>query len=71
VESGFSRVVNRIKRVGCRWSEAGLLRWMTIAFRKIFHPAMWMNMWRQYLRFHRKLYLLSLHVEYRWINAIT
>ena len=71
VESGFSRVVNRIKRVGCRWSEAGLLRWMTIAFRKIFHPAMWTNMWRQYLHFHRKLHLLSLHAEYRWINAIT
>jgi hypothetical protein len=71
VESAFSRVVNRIKRIGRRWSEAGLLNWMTMAFRKIFHPALWTSLWRQYLRLHRSLHLASLISEYRWINAIT
>ena len=70
-ESGFSRVVNRIKRVGRRWSEPGLLNWLTIAMRKIFHPALWTSLWRQYLRLHRNLHLTALISEYRWINAIT
>lgn len=70
-ESAFSRVVNRIKRVGRRWSEGGLLNWLTIAFRKIFHPALWTSLWHQYLRLHRSLQLSSLLCKYRWINAIT
>jgi hypothetical protein len=70
-ESGFSRVVNRIKRVGRRWSEEGLINSMTVAFRKIFHPAMWTSMWRQYLRLHRSLRLSSLRIQYLWIYATT
>jgi len=70
-ESGFSRVVNRIKRVGRRWSERGLINWLRIAFRKIFQPDQWTALWRQYLRLHRRLHLVSLRLEYRWVNAIT
>jgi hypothetical protein len=70
-ESAFSRVVNRVKRIGRRWSETGLLNWLTIAFRKIFHPALWARLWRQYLRLHRSLHLVSLISKYQWINAIT
>jgi len=70
-ESGFSRVVNRIKRVGRRWSESGLINWLRIAFRKIFQPDQWTSLWRQYLRLHRRLHLVSLRLHYRWINAIT
>lgn len=70
-ESGFSRVVNRIKRVGRRWSEKGLINWLRIAFRKIFQPDQWTALWRQYLCLHRRLRLVSLRLEYRWINAIT
>jgi len=70
-ESGFSRVVNRIKRVGRRWSERGLINWLRIAFRKIFQLDLWMSLWRQYLRLHRRLHLVSLHLHYRWIYAIT
>jgi len=39
--------------------------------RKIFHPALWTSLWRQYLRLHRNLHLTALISEYRWINAIT
>lgn len=70
-ESGFSRVVNRIKRVGRRWSERGLINWLRIAFRKIFQPDQWTSLWRRYLRLHRRLHLVSLRLHYRWINAIT
>ena len=70
-ESAFSRVVNRIKRVGRRWSEAGLLNWLTMAMGKIFHPALWTSLWRQYLHLHRSLHLASLISKYRWIDAIT
>jgi len=70
-ESPFSRVVNRVKRIGRRWSEPGLQNGLTMAFHKIFHPALWTGLWRQYLRFHRSLHLASLISEYRWIYAIT
>ena len=71
LESAFSRVVNRIKRIGRRWSENGLLNWLMIAFRKIFQPELWTALWDQYLRHHRRLQLVSLCIKYRWINAIT
>jgi len=67
IESSFSRVVNRIKRIGRRRSENGLMNWLAVAFRKILHPAMWQALWKQYLRLHRSLSLMSLRVEYRWI----
>ena len=38
IESAFSQVCNRIKRVGRRWSEHGLLNWLQVAFYKIFKP---------------------------------
>jgi len=67
IESSFSRVVNRIKRIGRRWSENGLMNWLAVAFRKILHPSMWTSLWKQYLRIHRSLSLISLRVEYMWI----
>lgn len=69
VESAFSRIVNRIKRVGRRWSENGLLNWLKIAFRKIFHPALWQKLWRQYLRLNKPLTLTMLKVDCQWINS--
>jgi transposase-like protein len=67
MESAFSRIVNRIKRIGRRWSEDGLENWLAIAFRKILHPSLWEHLWKQYLRLHRSLSLTWLRVEYRWI----
>jgi len=72
IESAFSRLVNRVKRIGRRWSEPGLINWLKIAFRKILHPELWIKLWRQYFRINKTLNLTSLKVEYRWIqNAIT
>lgn len=69
VESAFSRIVNRVKRVGRRWSEEGLLNWLKIAFRKIFHPALWQKLWKQYLGLNRSLTLTMLKVNYQWIES--
>jgi len=70
-ESRFSRLVNRIKRVGRRWSDPGLLNWLALAVRKIFDPSEWANLWRQYFQLNRGLHLQTLHVVYRWSPCIT
>ena len=67
IESAFSRLVNRIKRIGRRWSEQGLTNWLAIAMRKIFVPALWEKLWRDYLRINKQLTLSRLKVEYVWI----
>jgi len=67
VESTISLVKNRVRRVGRRWSEHGLLRWLQVAVSKILLPATWDGLWRQYLALNPGLRLLSLEVAYRWI----
>ncbi len=67
IESAFSRLVNRIKRVGRRWSEKGLTNWLAIAMRKIFVPSLWDKLWRDYLRINKQLVLSRLKVHYVWI----
>ncbi|HUV59864.1 MAG TPA: hypothetical protein VMW09_07100 [Desulfatiglandales bacterium] len=53
IESAFSRLVNRIKRIGRRWSEQGLTNWLAIAMRKIFVPSLWDKLWTDYLRINK------------------
>lgn len=69
IESAFSRVVNRIKRVGKRWSERGLLNWLKIALNKIFKPDNWPQVWSNVLSPDPKVYLSGLRVSYRWANS--
>ena len=67
LESAFSRVVNRIKRIDRRWSEKGLMNLLAIAMRKIFVPSLWDELWKDYLRINKQLTLSRLTVEYVWI----
>jgi hypothetical protein len=67
IESAFSRITNRIKNVGKRWSDQGLLAWLMLAFRKIYKPELWNELWDQYLEINRKLELVLCHVEYTWL----
>ena len=67
IESAFTRLVNRIKRIGRRWSEQGLTNWVAIAMRKIFIPNLWDKLWTDYLRINKQLTLFRLKVEYVWI----
>ena len=66
IESTFSRIVNRVKHVGRRWSDEGLLNWLMIAFRKIYKPALWDELWRKYLEIHKQLRFSRLRVSYAW-----
>lgn len=70
IENAFSRVNNRIKRVGRRWSEAGLLNWLKVTFYKIFKPELWTKLWNSERDFS-KIKLVSLQISWRWSNAIT
>lgn len=70
IESAFSRVNNRIKRVGRRWSEQGLLNWLKVTFYKIFKPELWSTLWNGEKDF-AKIKLTSLQISWRWSNAIT
>lgn len=71
IESHFSRVCNRIKRIGRRWSDRGLLNWLTICFYKIFKPELWRLRWENIPRKLVKIRLLSVEAIYQWSAAIT
>jgi transposase-like protein len=68
IESAFSRITNRIKHVGKRWSDQGLLEWLMLAFRKIYKPELWNQLWDQYLEINRKLELVLYHAEHTWLQ---
>jgi len=67
IESAFSRITNRIKRIGRRWSDRGLLHWLMLALRKIFKPELWTQLWNQYLNINRKIQLTGCKAKYAWI----
>lgn len=67
IESRFSQVKNRIKNVGRRWSENGLLYWLMLTLNKIFCPEMWQELWAQYLNSNLSFRLVRLGAEYQWI----
>jgi len=67
IESAFSRIVNRIKRIGRRWSDEGLINWLMIAFRKIYKPVLWDELWTKYLEIHKQLRFSNLKISYAWI----
>jgi hypothetical protein len=70
IENAFSQVNNRIKRVGRRWSEQGLLNWLKVTFYKIFKPELWNTLWNTDNN-QPKIKLLSVQASWRWSNAIT
>jgi hypothetical protein len=71
IESAFSQVCNRIKRVGRRWSEQGLLHWLKVVFYKIFKSDLWNLQWLGNRKRLPKIKLLSLKISFSWANTIT
>ena len=71
IESAFSQVNNRIKRIGRRWSDKGLLNWLKVVFYKIFKPELWNLQWIDNKKPLIKIKLLNLEVAYHWSDAIT
>lgn len=70
IESAFSHVCNRIKHVGRRWSEKGLLNWLQVVFYKIFKPDLWNLQWQRKKRF-LKIKLISIQATCYWSSATT
>jgi hypothetical protein len=71
IESAFSQVCNRIKKVGRRWSEKGLLNWLKITFYKIFKPDLWTQVWGYDPNGLPKISLLSIQASCYWSGTIT
>jgi hypothetical protein len=70
IENAFSQVNNRIKRVGRRWSEGGLLNWLKVTFYKIFKPELWTKLWNSGQNL-AKIKLIRLQISWHWSDAIT
>jgi len=60
-------LTNRIKRIGRRWSDEGLLKWLMIAFMDVYKQALWDELWKRYLEIHNLLSFLKLGTSYAWI----
>jgi hypothetical protein len=71
IESHFSQICNRVKRIGRRWSDRGLLNWLTVCFYKIFKPELWSLQWQNAPRKLVKIRLRSVEATYQWSTAIT
>ena len=67
IYSAFSQITNRVKNIGKRWSDQGVLRWLMLALRKIFKPELWTQLWDQYLKINWKIELTMLKGEYTWL----
>ena len=67
IENRFSQVKNRIKRIGKRWSDKGLQKWLMVVIQKIFNPENWTHLWNQFLEINEPLYLVSIKVSYNWL----
>lgn len=70
IESAFSQVSNRIKKVGKRWSDKGLLNWLKVTFYKIFKPDMWPTIWLN-IKTLPKIELIKIQSSYAWTESIT
>jgi hypothetical protein len=67
IENRFSQVKNRIKRIGRRWSDAGLLLWCLATIQKVYYPNQWDQLWKQYLKINRSITLTHLSVSFQWV----
>jgi hypothetical protein len=67
IESAFSRIANRIKRMGKRWSDRGLFQWLMLALAKVFRPELWDQLWKQYMKINRKMILVRCRSQYVWL----
>ena len=67
IENRFSQVKNRIKRIGKRWSDDGLQKWLMVVIQKIFTPENWTRLWDQFLDINKPLVLDKISVSYVWL----
>jgi len=66
IENRFSQVKNRIKRIGRRWSDQGLQRWLMVTIQKVFLPKNWNRIWKKYLKINQPIELVNIDAKYVW-----
>ena len=71
LESAFSQVKNRIKRIGRRWSEQGLLNWLKLTFYKVFQSDLWNQIWNHRKKRLPKIRLISIQASFARGNTST
>ncbi len=71
LESAFSQVKNRIKRIGRRWSEPGLLNWLKLTFYKVLQSDLWNQIWNHRKKRLPKIRLISIQASFTWENTST
>jgi hypothetical protein len=64
IENRFSQVKNRIKRIGRRWSDDGLVKWLLVVVKKLFLSDDWDFLWNQFLNLNQPITLTYLKVSY-------
>ena len=67
IENHFSQVKNRIKRIGRRWGDVGLLKWCMVVVRKMFYPNDWDLFWKQYLKINNPLTIEEQYITFQWL----
>lgn len=66
IENRFSQVKNRVKRIGRRWSDTGLEKWLMVTIKKIFSPNSWDQLWKQFLNINKLVQLINIKIAYEW-----
>lgn len=67
IENRFSQIKNRIKRIGKRWSDNGLHKWLMVVIQKVFTPENWTQLWDQFLEINKPLVLEKINTSYWWL----
>lgn len=68
IENRFSQVKNRIKRIGRKWSDEGLVKWLLVVVKKLFAPDDWDLLWKQFLNLNQPISLTYLKVSYDCVS---
>ncbi|NOY76649.1 MAG: hypothetical protein GXO76_02135 [Calditrichaeota bacterium] len=67
IESAFSRFTNRMKFIGKRWTEKGLIKWLQLSIHKLFFPDAWQNLWKQFLQINTAPKMFFLKTSFDWL----
>ncbi len=69
IEGTFSRIKNRIRSIGRRWSDQGLLHYLRVALLKIFSPQIWKQFWEDFFKECPPIQLKGIYYHWKWIES--
>jgi len=69
IEGTFSRIKNRIRSIGRRWSDQGLLHYLRVALLKIFSPQIWKQFWEDFFKECPAILLKGIRYYWKWIES--